>query len=221
MDVKKFIKPFKGSFMGVKYESAEPPSRVFKNHYSCKQFSQFVTGTILQRIESGAIRVWGKVSEVAPPHLVLPMTIEPQKPRLCIHARFLNLWMVDTTFSLETLVGVPRFVYPNSCMSKIDDKSGYDHILLSFDSQQYFGIECQGWCLVGVTLPFGWKNSPFIHQTVGLGPTRFFRSLGIACSLYIDDRLNGKLFASKGFWLRPCCRGRRNTAFDLRRLLCT
>ena len=48
--------------------------------------------------------------------------------------------MVDTPFSLETLVGVPRFVYPNSCMSKIDDKSGYDHILLSFDSQQYFGI---------------------------------------------------------------------------------
>ena len=29
VDVKKFIKPFKGSFMGVKYESAEPPSRVF------------------------------------------------------------------------------------------------------------------------------------------------------------------------------------------------
>ena len=66
-----------------------------------------------------------------PMHLVLPMTIEPQKPRLCINARFLNLWMVDTPFSLETLVGVPRFVYPNSYMSKIDDKPGYDHILLS------------------------------------------------------------------------------------------
>ena len=116
MDVKTFIKAFKGSFMGVKYESAEPPFRVFKNHYSCKQLSQCVTETILQRIDSGAIRVWG---EVAPPHLGLPLTVEPQKPRLCIDARFLNLWMVDTPFSLETLVGVPRFVYPNSCMSKI------------------------------------------------------------------------------------------------------
>ena len=57
VDVKKFIKPFRGSFFGVKYESAEPPSRRFKNHYSCKQFSQFVTETILKRIESGAIRV--------------------------------------------------------------------------------------------------------------------------------------------------------------------
>ena len=72
VDVKKFIKPFKGSFMGVKYESAEPPSRVFKNHYSCKQFSLFVTETILQRIESGAIRVWGKVGDVSPPHLSFP-----------------------------------------------------------------------------------------------------------------------------------------------------
>ena len=49
--------------------------------------------------------------------------------------------MVDTPFSLETLVDVPRFIYPNSYMSKIDDKSGYDHILLSLDSQRYFGIE--------------------------------------------------------------------------------
>ena len=125
VDVKKFIKPFKGSFMGVKYESAEPPSRVFKNHYSCKQFSQFVTETILQRIESGAIRVWGKGGEVAPLHLVVPMTIEPQKPRLCIDARFLNLWMVDTPFSLTTLVGVSRFVYPISCMSKIHSGNAF------------------------------------------------------------------------------------------------
>ena len=86
--IKTFMKPFKGLFMGVKYESAESPTRVFKNHYSCKQFSQFVTETILQRIETGAIRVWEKVGVVAPPHLILPMTIEPQKPRLCIDARF-------------------------------------------------------------------------------------------------------------------------------------
>lgn len=113
---------------GVKYESAEPPTRVFKNHYSCKQFLQFVTETILQRIESGAFRVWGKAGEVASPHLVLPRTIEPQKPRLCIDARFFNVWMVDNSFSLETMVCVPRFVYPNPCMSKIGDKSGYDRI---------------------------------------------------------------------------------------------
>ena len=38
VDIKNFMKPLKGSFMGVKYEREEPPTRVFKNHYSCKQF---------------------------------------------------------------------------------------------------------------------------------------------------------------------------------------
>jgi len=92
------MKPFKGSYMGIKYASVEPPTRVFKNYHSCEQFSQFVTDTISQRIETGAIRVWGRVGEVKPPHLVLPMRIEPQKPRLCTDARFLNLWMIDTPF---------------------------------------------------------------------------------------------------------------------------
>jgi len=38
---------------------------------------------------------------------------------------------------------------------------------------------------------------------VGLGPTSFFRNLGIAFSLYIDDHLVGELFATEGFWSRP------------------
>lgn len=74
--------------------------------------------------------------------------------------------LTETLFSLELLAGIPRFVYPTSFMSKIDDMSGYNHMLLSLDSQQYFSIEWQGWWLVGVMLPFGSKNSPFVYQTV-------------------------------------------------------
>ena len=61
VNIKEFMRPFRGSFMGVDYDSTNPPSRAFKNHHSCKQFSQFVTETLLQRIETGAIRVWGRV----------------------------------------------------------------------------------------------------------------------------------------------------------------
>ena len=155
--------------------------------------------------------------------IINPLTVEPQKPRLCIDARFLNLWMADTPFSLDTLAMVPRFVYRGSFMTKIDDKSGYDHILLSEDSHQFFGIEWQGWWLVRVTLPFGWKNSPNVYQTVGLGPTNFFRGRGIVCSLYIDDRLNGKLFTSEGYWSRPISQRNQtgNLAFRLRKPLCS
>ena len=78
-------------------------------------------------------------------------------------------------FSVETLVGVPRFAYSNSYMSKIDDKSGYVHILLSRDSQQYFGIEWQGWWLVGVSLPFRLEEFSLCISNCWTGPRNFFQ----------------------------------------------
>ena len=36
VNIKEFMRPFRGSFMGVDYDSTNPPSRAFKNHHSCK-----------------------------------------------------------------------------------------------------------------------------------------------------------------------------------------
>ena len=66
-----------------------------------------------------------------PPHLVLPLTVESTKPRFCIDAKFLNLWTRDVPFTLDRLADVPRFVYPSSFLTKCDDKSRYDHVLLN------------------------------------------------------------------------------------------
>ena len=214
VDVRAFFRPFKGRFKGVEYDCPRPPPKAFKNHPSCKKFADFITETLNQRINSGAVTIWGKIGEVAPPHIILPITVEPVKPRLCIDARFLNLWMKDTPFSLDKLIDVPCFAYRNSFMSKIDDKSGYDHVLLTKKSTEYFGIEWGGLWWVCTTLPFGWKNSPYVYQTIGLVATNFFRQKGIACSLYIDDRLNGELFTKKGFWSRPV--GQRNSEYSYR-----
>lgn len=82
---------------------------------------------------------------------------------------------------------------PIRLCQKIDDKSGYDHVLLTEESRQYFGIRWGDWWLVCATLPFGWKNSPYVYQTIGLVVTSHGRKMGVACSLYIDDRLNGEL----------------------------
>ena len=49
----------------------------------------------------GAVRVWRKVELNKPLYLVLPLTVEPSKPLLCLDARFFNLWMKDGPFSLE------------------------------------------------------------------------------------------------------------------------
>ena len=149
---------------------------------------------------TGAIRVWGKVGVDSPPYLVLPLTVEPSKPRLCLDARFLNLWMKDMPFSLDKLADVSRYIYKGSFMTKCDDKSGYDHVLLSSSSQTYVGFEFGGFWFVCATLPFGWKISPYIYHTIGLAASGYLRAQGIPCSLYIDDRLNGEILTSTGPW---------------------
>lgn len=58
-----------------------------------------------------------------PPHLVLPFTVEPAKPRLgSMMKGFLNLWVKDCLFSLDTLKDIPRLVQKEMFMSTVDDK---------------------------------------------------------------------------------------------------
>ena len=92
----------------------------------------------MDRLRTGATSWLGRVGEVEPPFLVLPLTIEPTKPRLCHDARFLNFWMEDKPFTLDTLNDLPRYVAKDSYQTVLDDKSGYGHILLSEDSRTFF-----------------------------------------------------------------------------------
>jgi hypothetical protein len=53
--------------------------------------------------------------------------------------------MKDTPFSLDTLSEVPKIVKKNSFLTKLDDKSGYDNVLMSENSKS-FGVS-MGWSL--------------------------------------------------------------------------
>ena len=64
----------------------------------------------MSRLATGAISLLGKVNHVNPPHLVMPLTVEPSKPRLCNDNRFLNLWIKDSPFTLDSLSTLPRYV---------------------------------------------------------------------------------------------------------------
>ena len=152
--------------------------------------------TLINRLGAGAISLVGRVGEVAPPHIVLPLIVEPSKPRLCHDARYLNLWMRENPFSLDILNDLlPLYVRKDSFQTVLD-KSGYDQIFLMESSRPFFGIQWGGWFFTYNTLPFGWKVSPFIYHTTGLLATGFFRSIGIPCLLDIDDRHNDQLQVS-------------------------
>ena len=80
------------------------------------------------------------VNSVAPPRLVLPLTVEPSKPRLCHVERHLNLWIGGLPFKLDHLCDLPRYVLPGHFQSTCDDKSGYQHVLLHPSSQAYSAL---------------------------------------------------------------------------------
>ncbi len=183
-----FMQHFCGQFKGQAYDSDMPLPRHFPNAPICRDFHDFLKQEIIDRVRSGALRVIGREGQVEPPVVVLPITVEPSKPRKVIDCRYLNLWMKDTPFSLETLVDVARLVEKDDLVFSTDEKSGYDHVGITLESQSLFGIKYGGWYFVCTTLPFGWKNSAFIYQSIGLQVTSYLRKHGYKTVQYIDDR---------------------------------
>ena len=79
-----FFRYFSGYFKSTYYDSAEPPiSCTFPNSPSCNHFSDFIDTTILAWVSQGVIRVYGIAGACSPPRLVIPLTVETSKPRLC------------------------------------------------------------------------------------------------------------------------------------------
>ena len=188
VNVYEFFKHFKGNFKGKAYNSDVPPKQYFPNSGTCIPFVKFICSELCERIATGSLKLLGRVGMCVPPKVVMPITIEPSKPRLCHDERFLNLWVKDSPFHLETLRDIPRIVGHNSLMVTCDEKSGYDHVKLTEDSQTYFGIQYGGYFMTYTTIPFGFKASPFIYQTIGMNVTSYLRGLGVLNILYIDDR---------------------------------
>ena len=104
----------------------------------------------------GAVTVLGHVNQCPQPTIVMPLTVEPTKPRLCQDQRYLNNWMEAVSFSLDHAIDLTRYLGEKH-QTKIDDKSGYDHILMDEDI-------CRLWVLSGLAgglspfFPFNGKS---------------------------------------------------------------
>lgn len=189
VDLWSFVRPYKGSFAGVDYDHPTPPPRVFQNSNSGKDFSQFIADTLEERIQNGSVTLLGRTDQVDPPTVVSPLTVEPTKPRLCVNLMYLNCFMQDTPFKLDTLTDVPKLVNKGAYLTSLDDKSSYDHLMLTQASRTLTGFSFQGWYMTLNTIPFGWKNSAFVYQMTNVMAMSTLRRSSILALVYIDDRL--------------------------------
>ena len=177
VDVREFFQPFKGQYKGESFTPLVGSS---------------LTPFHVNLLHSSFLKLLLTVYHLGlSPQM--PLTIEPSKPRLCNDNRFLNLWTRDVPFKLDSLAGLPRYVFPSSFQPVCDDKSDYDYVLLSPESRPYFGFEWGGWYFTSNTIPFGWKASAYVYHSIGLLASHYFHSLHIPCSLYIDDRHMGEI----------------------------
>ena len=50
-----YFQPFLGNFKNNVYNSDRPPSRQFRNNYSCQEFAGFVRETLLKRLDTASL----------------------------------------------------------------------------------------------------------------------------------------------------------------------
>ena len=108
------------------------------------------------------------MGEVLAPHRVSPITIEPSKSRLFLNLIYLNCFMKDTPFSLDILADVPHLVKQGSYMTKLENSSGYHHLLMTESSRTLLDFQWGGHYFISNSLVFGWikMQHMFIIQLI-------------------------------------------------------
>ena len=138
-----FFKSFRGNFKGRSHDALRSPSIQLSNSKICEGFQDSISETVLDWVTAGVLDVWGRVGEMTPSHLVLALTVEPSKPRLCHDERYLNIWIRDLHFRLDRIPVLPGYVFPGHFQTSFDDKNGYQHVLLHFSLLTYFWPEME------------------------------------------------------------------------------
>ena len=96
--------------------------------------------------------------------------------------------------SFDRITDIPRYVEEGHYQTKMDEKSDYDHILLTEESRQYFGLYWKGLYFTYNTIPSGWGPSVYVYRRVGLGACHYICARRVpSLSQFIDDCHIGQL----------------------------
>lgn len=150
--------PFRGTFKGRSYDTPSPPPRRFVNHPMCAEFAPFIFDQIIENMRASSVSYWGPVSG-PPPRVVLPLQVEPEKPRLIEDGRYIDMWTREIPFSLKGIADALSWIEKDMPLWVMDEKAGYHHSLLHPSSREFFGFQFAGHYFVYNTSIFGWKLS--------------------------------------------------------------
>ena len=167
----------------------ETPKRAqFKNNASALSRKDFVESEIFTLLKDGRI-----VEKTTPPLVVNPLTVADNgtKLRLILDLRYVNQHLAQEYVRYDDWRVFENYVYPNSWLFKFDLKSGYHHIDLHAEVQEFFGfsweIEGNVRHFVYTVLVFGLAPAPKVFTKVLRPLTTFWREKGVKIAVYLDD----------------------------------
>ena len=146
------------------YDSDIPPHCYFHNAPICYDFVDFLSSTIMKRLEQGSLVYLGKAGVDPPPRVVNALSVEPTKPRKVVSMRLVYKFLVDKPFRMSLLPEIVRHIPPCSFFSSFGDTQGFKQVLLSKESQEFCGFYWGGHWFADATLPFGWKSSAYVYS---------------------------------------------------------
>ena len=120
----------------------------------------FVSGTVLELLESGCVR-----RVPFKPIVVNPLRVAENssgKKRLILDLSVLNTFVKKNKVKFEDWKVVVQYFEQDCYMFKFDLKSGYHHIDICVAQQSFLGFCWNGEFYVFTVLPFGLSSAPYI-----------------------------------------------------------
>ena len=166
-----------------------PPAVCAKNNKSAIEHATFVSEAIQELLEAGCVTRVSSCPTVCSP---LQVAVNAKgKRRLVIDLRYVNQYLHLTKFKYEGLNLVPVLFQKGDHMITFDLKSGYHHVDIHEDSQQYLGFS---WgegrhreFYIFRVLPFGLASACYVFTKLLRPLVKRWRAMGIHVILYIDD----------------------------------
>lgn len=167
-----------------------PTSAYLKNNKSTLTHTSFVNTAIESLLHTGVIiECQGHI-----PFVVNPLSVSVNsngKERLILDLRHVNKFTEKRRFKFEGVPEALQYVIKDGFLIKFDLKSGYHHITIHEDHQQYLGF---AWHFpdgikhfIFKCLPFGLSTAGHVFSKVLRPLVKYWRSDGLKMIVYLDD----------------------------------
>ena len=167
-----------------------PPSVFLRNNASSLSNAQFVETAIAELLSTGVITEYKDQI----PSVVNPLSVSINakgKHRLILDLRHVNKYNEKRKFKFEGVPEAMNFIQNPGFMVKFDLKSGYHHVPVHEDHQQFLGFSCNfpdgPRYFVFRCLPFGLSTAGHVFSKVLRPLVKHWRSQGLRMVVYLDD----------------------------------